>query len=309
MHAAVVNSWAEGPRCTTVDNPPPPSDDQLQLRVMGAGLHQLVRSRAKGQHYSASQLPHTAGVDGIGKDEATGKLYYFANMRPDFGSFVEYVNVDKRMLVALPDGADPVAFAAGVNPAMSSWMAITQRTSNLPENYTVLIVGATSASGKIAVSVARELGAGRVIGVARNAAALEKVQGLDERIVQKDPVTETDFSQVDCDVILDYIYGDVTAHLLSTIPAKRPIQYVQIGSMAQVQASLSAFLFRSKDITLRGSGPGAFPVTAMGPEMTKMIPKMIGWDLPEAAAVPLKDLETAWDDKELAKKGRIVFTP
>ncbi|RYP65989.1 hypothetical protein DL771_008036 [Monosporascus sp. 5C6A] len=42
------------------------------------------------------------------------------------GTFAEYVNVEKTNAYPLPEGADPVAFAAS---AMSSWMALTQRTS------------------------------------------------------------------------------------------------------------------------------------------------------------------------------------
>lgn len=60
-----------------------------------------------------------------------------------------------------------------MNPALSSWMAIKARTKDLPENFTILIMGATTVSGTVAISLARKLGAGKVIGVARNAETLE----------------------------------------------------------------------------------------------------------------------------------------
>ncbi|CAJ2504655.1 Uu.00g120490.m01.CDS01 [Anthostomella pinea] len=307
MHAAQVQSWSEGPRYTAVDSPPAPSDDQIQLRVLAAGAHRVVRSRAAGKHYSARALPHRVGIDCVGQDEATGKLYYYFNLH--LGTFAEYINVDRNVVYELPDGTDPASFAASVNPAFSSWMAITQRTFNLPKDYTVLIVGATSASGLLAAQVARDLGAGKVIGVARNAAALDRVAGLDEQIVLKDPVTDTDFSQVDCDVILDYVYGDVTTHILSSPKVKKPVQYVQIGSLAQQTATLPSHIFRSYDLTMRGAGPGAWSLKALAQEMKTMVPKMAGWKLLEAHSVPLKDIETAWNDTSLAAKGRVVFVP
>ncbi|KAI1497950.1 hypothetical protein F5X99DRAFT_344772 [Biscogniauxia marginata] len=309
MHAVQVQAWSEGPRYVNVADPPEPTENQIQLRVLAAGLHQVVRSRAEGTHYSAKELPHRLGIDCVGKDVATGKLYFCLNIAPGFGTFAEYVTVDKSAVYPLPDGVDAAALAASVNPAMSSWMAITQRTVNLPPNYTALIVGATSASGKLAVHAARALGAGRVIGVARNAAALESVDGLDQRIVLGDPVTETDFSKVDCDLILDYIYGDATVHLLSSLKTKKPVQYVQIGSVAAREASLPAQLFRSYDLTVRGAGPGAWRLSALQEELKTLVPKLAGWKLLEVHSVPLRDIEAAWNDKSLGAKGRLVFIP
>ncbi|KAF2963338.1 hypothetical protein GQX73_g10239 [Xylaria multiplex] len=309
MHIAQVHDWSEGPRYVTVDDPPAPTETQIQLRVLAAGLHQVVRSRASGQHYSANSLPHSVGVDCVGRDVATGKLYYCVNMQASFGSFAELITVAKGTVHALPESVDPLSFAASVNPGMSSWLALTQRTSNLPKSYTVLIVGATSASGRLAVFVAKALGAGKIIGVARNEAALAKIEGLDEFIVQKDPVTDTDFSQVDCDIVLDYVYGVLTLHLLSTISVPRPLQYVNIGSLSRDEIAIPSALLRSRDITIRGSGPGAIAPQIIQHEIKRLVPTMAGWGLPGAHGVPLKDIEEAWQDKSLQSKGRLVFIP
>lgn len=309
MHIAQVQSWPEGPKYVTVDDPPTPSDDQVQLRVLAAGAHQVVRSRASGAHYSARQLPHTVGVDCVAKDEATGKLYYVFTLQG--GTFAELINVDKSIAYPLPDNVDPASFAASVNPAMSSWMAITQRTTNLPKDFTAVIIGATSASGRLAVHSAKALGASKVIGIARNAAALEKVDGLEDYIVLNDVVAETDFSKVqDCDVILDYVYGDATVHLLSSLSrAKKPVQYVEIGSLAQRTAEIPAHLLRSFDLTIRGAGAGSWSIAALQKELHTLVPTMARWKLLSANSVPLKDIEAAWNDKALAGEGRVVFVP
>lgn len=314
MHRAQVNNWSEGPRYTAVEELPAPSEGQLQLRVLAAGLHQVIRSRAAGGHYSARELPHIVGLDCVGRHEPTGKLYYVLSLKPGFGTYAERINVDKKSAYPLPDGVDPARFAASLNPAMSSWMAITQRTENLPKDFTVLILGATSGSGRLAARAARELGAGKVIGVARNAATLERLDGLDERIVLRDPVTETDFSKlVDSeapDVILDYVYGEAAVHLLSSIDADKPVQYVMIGGLSgQTALPVPSVLLRSYDLTIRGAAPGAWRVSALAEELPALVEKTASWELLEAQAVPLKDIEKAWNDKELARKGRIVFIP
>ncbi|KAI1408619.1 hypothetical protein F5Y13DRAFT_106423 [Hypoxylon sp. FL1857] len=309
MHIAQVQSWPEGPRYVTVDDPPAPSDNQIQLRVLAAGAHQVVRSRASGAHYSARQLPHTVGVDCVGKDEATGKLYYVFTLQG--GTFAELINVDKSIAYPLPDNVDPASFAASVNPAMSSWMAITHRTTNLPKDFTAVIIGATSASGRLAVHSAKALGAGKVIGIARNAAALEKVDGLDDYMILNDPVADTDFSKVrDCDLILDYVYGDATVHLLSSLSkVKKPVQYVEIGSLAQRTAEIPSNLLRSFDLTIRGAGAGSWSIPALQKELHTLVPTMARWKLLAANSVPLKDVETAWNNKALAGEGRVVFVP
>ncbi|KAI1741501.1 hypothetical protein F4680DRAFT_415583 [Xylaria scruposa] len=309
MHIAQVLDWSEGPKYMTVDDPPAPSENQVQLRVLAAGLHQVVRSRASGQHYSAGTLPHAVGIDCVGRDVATGKLYYCVNMKPGFGSFAELITVDKNTAHALPDTVDPASFAGSVNPAMSSWLALKLRAFNLPENYTVLILGVTSASGRLAVQVAKALGAGKVIGVARSEAALAEVADLDQAIVQKDPIKETDFSQVQCDVVLDYVYGDLALHALSTLDIKRPLQYINIGLLSRQEVYIPTSILRSRDITIRGSGPGSASLQAMQQEIKKLVPAMAAWKLLDAHSVPLKDIEQAWQDKSLASKGRVVFVP
>ncbi|KAI0203606.1 hypothetical protein F4808DRAFT_417263 [Astrocystis sublimbata] len=309
MHAAQVLNWSEGPKYVTVDDAPAPTENQVQLRVLAAGLHNVVRSRASGSHYTCGPLPHAPGIDCVGRDVATGQLYYCINMKPGFGTFADLVTVDKSVLHALPETVDPASFAGSVNPGMSSWLALTQRATNLPENYTVLILGVTSASGRLAVPVAKALGAGKVVGVARSEAALAGIADLDVSIVQKENIKDTDFSQVQADVVLDYVYGDLAMHALQTLDIQRPLQYISIGLLSRNEVTIPTALLRSRDITVRGSGPGAIPVRTIGQEMKKLVPAMAKWKLLDAHAVPLKDVEQAWADKSLASKGRLVFVP
>ncbi|KAI6082741.1 hypothetical protein F4821DRAFT_246336 [Hypoxylon rubiginosum] len=194
---------------------------------------------------------------------------------------------------------------------MSSWMAITNRTTNLPNGFTAVILGATSASGRLAVHTAKALGAGTVVGVARNAVALEKVEGLDDFVVLQNPVAETDFSKIQgCDVILDYVYGDAAVQLLTSLArSRKPVQYVEIGSLAERTADFPSALLRSFDLTVRGAGAGSWSIGALQKELHTLVAKMAEWKLLSASPVPLKDIETAWNDGSLAREGRVVFVP
>lgn len=143
-----------------------------------------------------------------------GKHYFVIGMAPGFGTAVERLNVDRRAAVPLPEGAAAdagAAIAASVNPAMSSWLALKSRTAGLPQGLTALVLGATSASGELAV-----------IGAARNPDTLARVAGLDRRIELKGENTDRSSSSSSgleaVDVMLDYINGDVATRVLEALP-------------------------------------------------------------------------------------------
>lgn len=306
MHTALVTKWGETPKYVEVDTPQVPSPDSglIQIKLVASGLHQVVRSRAEGTHYSAKTLPHVPGVDGVATT-ADGKFVYFSTIATG-GSMSEVINVPKKDITPFPEGLDPVQAAALLNPAMSSWMAMRTRTFDLPKNFTVLIMGATTMSGTVAIPLVRSLGAAKVIGVARNVTALEAL-GLDETIQLMDAAEKTDFSKLgDVDVILDYLWGPPTAHLFNQLASKVPVQFVQVGSMAGLEANLVSANLRSKNITMRGAGPGAWTFPQLVGEYGNILNALKSVSKQDVRIVKLADIEKVWNEKS-AK--RIVFVP
>ena len=312
MHQAQVTAWGNLPTYTAAPDLPPPATNQYRIRVEAAGLHRVVKSRASGKHYTSTTLPHVPGVDGIGtiesRDETNGQTAYFVTLAPGAGgSMSEYVNVDKKSVTRLPKGADIYQTAALVNPALSSWMAMKTRTTNLPEGFSVLILGATSASGSIAIPLAKALGAKRIVGAARNKDALDKL-GLDDAIVVAKKPEDTDFSNVGhVDVILDYIYGPLTAHLFKSLQTPKPTQYVHIGSLGgELDISVPGDILRSKNLTISGSGPGAWGMQRAVQLMPGLLEAIVNVPRQPVKKVNLKDVEQHWNSES---KERVVFVP
>jgi NADPH:quinone reductase-like Zn-dependent oxidoreductase len=306
MHTAIVTKWGETPKYVEVETPPVTSADSglVQLKLVASALHQIVKSRAEGTHYSAKTLPHVPGIDGIATT-SDGKHVYFSTIATG-GSMSEVINVPKKDTTPFPEGLDPVQAAALLNPAMSSWMAMHTRTFDLPKNFTVLIMGATTMSGTIAIPLVRSLGAAKVIGVARNVAALEAL-GLDETIQLMDPAEKTDFSKLgDVDVILDYLWGPPTVHLFNQLASKVPVQFVQIGSMAGLEANLVSANLRSKNITMRGAGPGAWTFPQLIGEYGNILNALKSVKKQEVRVVKLADIAKVWNEKSTM---RTVFVP
>lgn len=248
--SAIVTAYGSPPTLQTVPIPPP-SAHEVQIRVLATGQHQIVRSRAAGTHFSSGPLPHTVGVDGTGiilslppsnptstspttkTNFSIGQPVYFLTFKTG-GSFSTTLNVPMDSVFPLPETADPIQVAALLNPAMSSWMALRARTSGLQDKkFTVVIMGVTSASGSIAIELCRHLGAGKIIGIARNATKLAELE-LDVAIQLQPKVEDTDYSALkgcEVDVILDYVYAAPMAHFLGCLKQRGMVQYVQIGSL------------------------------------------------------------------------------
>ena len=308
MHAAVVSTYGKPPAYTAVPDLPAPTSSQLQLKVLATGLHNIVRSRASGNHYSSPPLPQIPGIDGIGAT-SDGARYYFNAFRTG-GSFASHINVEKNSAIPMPEGLDTVQTAALVNPATSSWMAMKARTTNLPANFTVLILGATSASGRLAIPLARANGAAHVIGAARSEAALATL-GLDSSLVVTDDAGKTDFSLLDgveIDLILDYINGPLPTALLSTHKQRKPLQYVHIGTLSGQEMALPGAVLRSNNLTIRGSGPGAWSLAEAAQEMPALLQALGAVGEQKVRVAKLEDVEGEWDRK-VEGEGRVVFVP
>lgn len=305
MHQAQVTTWGQPPKYVEVPVPPPPSDDEIRVKVIASGLHRVVRSRAADTHYSSGSLPHVPGIDGVGATE-DGRTVYFSSF--SVGALSEEVNIPKRAVCDVPDGLEPVTAAGMINPAMSSWMGFKARTTGLKKGFSVLILGATSASGRLAIPLARTLGAGRVIGAARSKAAMDGIEGIDEKVVIAEKVEETDFSALgDVDVVIDYVYGPLTLHLFNSLKSSRPVQYVHIGALSgDMEMSVPGAVLRSKDITMRGSGPGAWAMAEVLKEMPALLEALKHVPKQPIKVVKLSEVEEQWEREE---KERVVFAP
>lgn len=313
MNSAIVNVWGQPPTYTSVPIPPP--NNTIQIRLLAAGQHQVVRSRAAGKHFTSGNVPHVPGIDGVGTilslpSNSTskfriGQTVYFVTFKTG-GSFSEILNVPEEFVMPVTDGADPVQVASLMNPAMSSWMALRTKTSNLPKDFTVLIMGVTSASGAIAIDLARHLGAGKVIGAARNAEKLAALD-LDARVQLKDKTEETDFSGLgQVDVVLDYIFGAMTIHLLSSLKSRAPVQYVQIGGLSgSLSIELPGSILRSTDLTIRGCGPGSWSFTQLAKELPGLLEPVAKLTRREVKVFKLAEVEQRW--YETSVKERIVY--
>lgn len=269
MKAAVVHafgappSWEEFPA-------PSPEPDEFLVSVSAAAVNPLVLTRASGAHYSAgTTLPFVAGVDGVGRTP-DGQRVYFTLPRPPYGSLAESAPVPARRLVALPDALPDVVAAAAAIPGMSCWIPLT-RFAPVRPGESVLVNGATGAAGRMAVQVARHLGARSVIATGRDPAKLASLTSLGAEVVLslgepwealRDRVRDL-AGRSHIGVVLDYLWGPSAEAILTALGGPGAprggsrIRYVSVGSLAGEAISLRSSLLRSSGLEIVGTGIGA----------------------------------------------------
>ncbi|WP_025159279.1 quinone oxidoreductase family protein [Leifsonia aquatica] len=310
MRAAVVASFDTPPQYGEWPEPVAAGDEELVVDVLAAALHPRVRSQADGSHYtSTGDLPFVPGIDAVVRD-ADGRLRYALVHESDLGTFAERTVVPRNATVPLPEGIDAARVAAAMNPVMSSWVALRRRTQ-LRAGARVLVLGATGNAGRLALQVARRLGAGEVIAAGRDrdrtAALLD--HGAD---------TALGFDELsraaDVDVVLDYVWGAPTEHALVDIVTARadrsaPLTWIEIGSVAGATASIPSAAFRAARLDLVGSGIGSVSPAEFGAELPAIAEAVSqgAFDI-DVRAVPLSQVAAVWHDDPGATE-RVVFLP
>jgi NADPH:quinone reductase-like Zn-dependent oxidoreductase len=315
MRAAIVSAMGIEPTLGEI-GPLIPLEGENRIKVTAAAISHVAKARASGAHYSANdEFPFVVGVDGVGRlDE--GSRVYFSLSRSPFGSVAEFAVADARLCFPLPDELDDFTAAAIANLGMSSWAALTER-ARLQRGETILINGATGTSGRLAVQIAKWLGAGKVLATGRNPILLEEIRqsgahviiplGAEPEILDKRLMKE--FAE-GVDIVIDYLWGKSAEHLLITAAkagsGASPIRFVQVGSISGSEISLPSAVLRASAIELTGSGNGSVSadklVEITGEVLRATMPANLNISFRK---IPFADFDAAWPKND--STSRTVF--
>lgn len=323
MKAAVLHRFGKTPRFEDFSDPSPGPDETV-IQVKAVALENIDRALARGTHYASHQflpkLPAIVGTDGIGM-LGDGRLVGFGGLHPPFGSMAERAVIPQAYAVPIPEGVDAVTAAAVPGSALSVLFPL-KWGAQLQPGETVLINGATGFAGKLAIQIAKLLGAQRVIGTGRNARSLQGLHALGADGVIDLTRSEKQLTQAfqheagssGYAIILDFLWGHPTQVLLQTLVphelafARQRVRLVQIGDMAGATIALPAEALRTSGLEIVGAGGGITP-EAVG-EGTQLV-----WDWiktgklsADLEQMPLKEVERAWKRTDIHGK-RIVLVP
>lgn len=319
MLAAVLHTLGRPPRCEQFLEPVA-QDGEVIVDVVAAALKPVDKQMAGGSHYASPQkLPVICGTDGVGRLR-DGRRMFFGGARSPYGSMAQRTVVRGAFTFAIPDALSEEAAAAIVNPGVSAWLSLAHRAKLAPgEN--VLILGATGVTGKLAVRIAKLLGAARVVAAGRNREALGKLHelGADATIQLDAPAKELseaftrEAGQAGFQVVIDYVWGQPAEAFLQAITRKEfaavesEIRYVQVGESAGATISLPAAVLRSTPLTIMGTA-GIASREFLVEALQKVMAHAASGELEiETERVPLAEIEAAWGREPRGK--RIVIIP
>ena len=178
--------------------------------------------------------------------------------------------------------------------------------------------------GRVAVQLAKYLGAKKVIATGRNAQSLEEVRllGADAVIPFALGGTRPDGAEEfesalrqefagGIDVVIDYLWGESAKTLLVAIAKtveEKPVRFVQVGSAGGEETiALPAAVLRAAAIQLMGSGVGSVGGAVLLQGIRRVFEAVAPAGLKIATSVvPLDKVAETWE--KAAGNPRVVFT-
>jgi NADPH2:quinone reductase len=319
MDAAVLHQFGKPPRREQFHEPVA-GDGEVIVHVDAAALKPIDKQLANGSHYASPRdLPVVCGTDGVGH-LSDGQRVFFGGTRAPFGAMAQRTVARQAFCFPVPANVDDETAAVLPNPGVSAWLSLAFRAKLAPGEH-VLILGATGVTGKLAVKIAKLLGAGRVVAAGRNREALGTLHELGaDATIQLDG-SEGDLGEAFAreagrsgfQVIIDYVWGPPVEALLAAIARKEfavissETRLVQVGESAGSTISLPAAVLRSTALTILGTA-GIPDRNILVDALQRVMTYAATGDLVvDTVRVPLADVESAWQREQGGR--RVVIVP
>jgi len=320
--AAIVDAPGAEPRVGTIELPPRMPGSTL-VAVIAAPLNPLDLLIASGGFHSARhEDPYVPGSECVARvvesdSLAVGALVYAeCRATPSTpGAFAQHAVIPDEDLLPLPDGVDPILAAAIGNSGVAAFVPLTE-IANVRPGETVLILGATGAVGQLAVQIAHRRGAGRVIGVARDTAALERLLTIGADAVVElrahERVDDLAARLIDrvgaVDVLIDYLFGPPFEAALRACAQRARV--VNVGNSAGPAAQLQAGVLRGKQLTITGFAGIHTSLRDKRVALSWLWTALALGDLRvEVETVSLEELPAAWRAQATSPHTKFVVLP
>ena len=242
---------------------PTPQAGQVLVRIRAAALNRADLYMLEGSYNPNTKTTHvyTAGLELAGEVEAVGEgigrlAVGDRVMGSTLGAFAPFAVIDELHAIEVPAGldwSDAAALPVGLSTANDA--LVTQ--AGFVGGDTVLVTGASSSMGLLAVQLAKALGAKRVLATTTNDAKVDhiKAAGADivintagEALAEK-ATQATDGAGVD--IVLDHVGGQLFADLLPATRIGGTI--VNIGRLAGPSCTINLDQLAFRRLHVRGT--------------------------------------------------------
>lgn len=203
MRAVQVSRFGGPEVLEVVDLPAPtPTGDLLRVEVSTAGINYADTHQAADDYLAPQRLPFVPGAEVVGRTDDGRRVVALVSG----GGYAEQALAHPDTTFSVPDDVDDTTALALVLQGTTAWHLL-RTSARMAPGESVVVHAAAGGVGSLAVQLARELGAARVIATAST---------VDKRDVARD---------LGADVALDPAADDLTAALLDANNG-RPVDIV-----------------------------------------------------------------------------------
>jgi NADPH:quinone reductase len=309
MRAAVITELGRPPELA--DRPEPAGEAIYEIAAVS--LNPIDINVGAGRYFGGHpELPYVAGCEGVGRSPDGTRVYLFNDglgLARD-GLLAERAGAPADLGIPLPEVvSDEIATSCGI-AGMAGWMPVAWRAP-VRKDDRVLVLGATSTVGLIAVQAAKLLGATHVVAAGRNPKRLERAAELGAdatvNIEQDDLVTA--FREATGGegptYIVDTLWGPPAA---AAIQAAAPDwRMVQVGQSAGAEASLASAAVRGKMGELYGYTDFAVPKDDFREQYLRLVGHAAAGEITfDIETYPLEQVAEAWERQATGANAKIV---
>lgn len=258
MHAIQVNRFGGPEVLELVELPEPvPTGDLQRLRIESAGVNYADTHQAADDYLARQTLPFVPGAEAVGRLDDGSRVVSLLSG----GGYAEQALAHPATTFAIPDSVDDATALALVLQGTTAWHLL-RTSAHISPGESVVVVSAAGGVGTLAVQLAREMGASRVIATAstQDKRELAVELGADVAVEAGDGVSAKELEAAlrdankgkPVDIVLEMTGGAVfDASLAALAPFGRVIAYgmasrtpptpIEVGRLMATSRSVIGF--------------------------------------------------------------------
>jgi NADPH2:quinone reductase len=311
MRAAVITELGRPPE---IADRPEPSGEAI-YEISAVSLNPVDINVGAGRYFGGHpEVPYIAGCEGVGRASDGTRVYLFSDglgLSRD-GLLADRAAAPADLGIQLPETvSDEIATSCGI-AGMAGWMPVAWRAP-LRKDDRVLVLGATSTVGLVAVQAAKLLGATHVVAAGRNPKRLDRAAelGADATLNIEQDDLATAFKEAaggnGPTYIVDTLWGPPAA---AAIQAAAPgWRMVQVGQSAAAETSLASATIRGKMGELYGYTDFAVPKDEFREQYLRLVGHAAAGEIIfDIDTYPLERVAEAWERQATGANAKIVVT-
>ncbi len=294
---------------------PEPNDGELLINVSRAGINYADTHQAENSYLSATTLPIVPGGEVVGTTTDGRRVVALVAS----GGYAERAVANSFTTYDVPDAIDDVTALAMIVQGTTAWLLL-RRSTHMAAGESVVVHAAAGGVGSIAIQLAKEWGAGRVIASASSpekrelALSLGADVAIDSRAENMTSAIKEANGGKRVDVILDMTGGHTTDESIAALaPFGRLGFFGQASREAPTPIAPTSLLAHST--TVAGMWlPHAFrlPGNVVGQAMAELFELVAAGKIRVVAGgeYPLADARKAHEDiRSRGTSGKLVLNP